>query len=179
LLQAINDYTGRISRPDAVVRFPRGFLRTVPKHRERLTFVRDKDLQSNLAYTMLMSDAVYWLLIRTDVSGVAHEMLVKLFVFIVGTLMESITKEYLKGACGKGFKDRTQYLLAASIIEQDLKAELDWVWDTRNNMHLFLLEGSEYTNEYNATTHTRCVAAFKKMVTTFAKKGSLSASRAS
>jgi hypothetical protein len=138
-----------------------------------LAFVRNHNLKSNLAYTLLLSDVIYWLLMRTDVYGMAREMLVKLFVFIGGTLIESITKDYLKGSCGKGYKDRSKYLADAGIIDEELKAELDWVWDARNNMHLFLLEESEYVNEYNSMAHTRCVAAFKRLVAALTVTGPL------
>jgi hypothetical protein len=82
LLQEITDYTGRKARNDAVVRFPRRFLRTAAEHRDRLKFISDKTVRANLSYTLMMSDVVYWTLIRTDLSGMAHEMLIKLFVFI-------------------------------------------------------------------------------------------------
>src|SRR5258708_6429691 len=82
LLQAISDYAGRAQRKDAVVRFPRAFLRTAAEHRERLMFITDTPVRANLSYTLMMSDAVYWMLIRTDLSGTAGEMLIKLFVFI-------------------------------------------------------------------------------------------------
>lgn len=138
-------------------------------------FISDTTLRSNISYTLMMSDAVYWMLIRTDLSGTAGEMLIKLYVFIAGTLIESITKSYLKGACGKGYKDRTQHLVTVGIITGDLKTELDWVWDARNNMHLFLLDDSEWVNDYTAATHKRCVAAFKKLVEVLATKGPLEA----
>ncbi len=138
-------------------------------------FLEDRTLRANLSYTLMMSDAVYWLLIRTDLSGMAQEMLIKLFVFIGGTLVESITKAYLKGICGKSYKARTEYLLTAGVITSGLKSELDWLWDARNNMHLFLLEGSEYVNEYNTSTHNRCVAAFRQLILALGTKGPLKA----
>src|SRR5690554_6832266 len=50
LLQEIQDYCGRKLKDDAKVRFPRGYLRTASSQRERLSFVADEDLKSNLAY---------------------------------------------------------------------------------------------------------------------------------
>jgi len=171
LLQEIQDYCGRNYKEDAKVRFPRGFLRTAESQRTRLPFVKDADLKSNLAYTLILSDVVLWLLNRTDIAATAKEMLIKLFIFLGGSLTESITKDYLKGICGKGYKERTKYLLDNGIIDNSLKEDLDWAWDTRNNMHLFMLEEREYENDYNTASHVRCAKAFKGLIDALTTKG--------
>lgn len=176
LLQEIQDYCGRKLKDDAKVRFPRGYLRTASSQRERLSFVADEDLKSNLAYTLILSDTILWQLKRTDISGTAKEMLIKLFIFIGGTLIESITKDYLKGLCGKNFKKRTQYLVDNGVIDSTLQSDIDWIWDTRNNMHLFLLDTKEYENEYNSQSHVRCAKAFKQLIEKLKAKGRLQAS---
>jgi hypothetical protein len=169
LLQEIQDYCAlNGSKWDAVpaarVRFPRGFLRTAAEQRARLPFVTDKALKDNLAYTLMLSDAILWLRLRTDISGTAGEMLIKLTVFLVGTLCESITKSYLHGRCGGNYKRRSAFLVREGTITQELADELDWVWDTRNNMHLFQLEEREYDNEYNEACHKRCVDTFRDLI---------------
>jgi hypothetical protein len=171
LLQEIQDYCDRVNRDDAKVRFPRGYLRTASSQRERLPFVKDSDLKSNLSYTIILSDTVLWLLTRTDIAATAKDMLIKLFIFLGGSLVESITKDYLKGICGKSFKVRTQCLVGNNIIGDQLKEDLDWVWDTRNNMHLFMLDEREYDNEYNGTSHVRCANTFKNLVLALQEKG--------
>lgn len=164
LLQKIQDYCGREHRADAKVRFPRGYIRTASTQRQRLKFVKDASLRSNLSYTLMLSDVILWYLIRTDISGTAKQMLIKLFMFLGGSMIESVTKDYLKGICGKNYKNRTQYLVDRGVIEEGLKEELDWVWDTRNNMHLFMLDGSEHENDYNGKSHTRGAKAFKRLL---------------
>ena len=176
LLQEIQDYCGRKLKDDAKVRFPRGYLRTASSQRERLSFVGDEDLKSNLAYTLILSDTILWQLKRTDISGTAKEMQIKLFIFIGGTLIESITKDYLKGLCGKNFKKRTQYLVDNGVIDSTLQFDIDWIWDTRNNMHLFLLDTKEYENEYNSQSHVRCAKAFKQLIEKLKAKGRLQTS---
>ena len=171
LLQEIQDYCGKNYKEEAKVRFPRGYLRTADSARGRLPFIKDNNLKSNLAYTLILSDAIHWLLNRTDIAATAKEMLIKLFIFIGGSLIESITKDYLKGICGKSYKHRTQFLLDNKIIDNALKEELDWVWDTRNNMHLFLLEEREYENDYNTTSHVRCATAYKGLIEALILKG--------
>lgn len=173
LLQEIEDYCGRINQKEAKIRFPRGVLRPASFQRSRLPFVKNVHLKSNLAYTLILADVISWLLNRTDIASTAREMLIKLVIFLSGTLIESITKDYLKGLCGKGYKERTQYLLDRGVINNDLRYDLDWVWDARNNMHLFLLEKAEYENEYNLKSHIRSTEAFKTLVTVLATKGRL------
>lgn len=173
VLQEIQGITGRESVEEAIVRFPRGFLRPAAVQRARFPFIDDDDLKANLAYTLILSDAVYWLLIRTDIAATAREMLIKLFIFLGGAMIESITKNYLYGLCGRGFRDRNQYLVDAGIITPQLKTDLDWVWDMRNNMHLFLLEEREYNNDYTLESQQRCTRAFKGLVETLAARGRL------
>ncbi|MDN7137593.1 hypothetical protein J6J34_05125 [Pseudidiomarina sp. 1ASP75-14] len=90
--------------------------------------------------------------------------------------MEGILSDYLTGIVGKqrSFKKRTEYLLKSDIITQSLHDELNWVWDMRNNMHLFLLDGREFENSYNASSHVRCANAFKELIKVLDRKGRLS-----
>jgi len=173
LIQQIQNYCGRTYNPSAKVRFPRGFLRTASEQRSRLHFVDEIDLKSNLAYCLILSDTIHWLLTRTDISATAKEMLIKLHIFIGGTLIESITTNYLKGVRTpkKNYKLRTQSLVNLGIIDTTLKEDLDWIWDTRNNMHLFGLTEREYINEYNSSSQSRAANAFRKLVEILQNKG--------
>lgn len=173
LLQQIQDYCGRTYKASAKVRFPRGFLRTAGEQRGRLSFIDDNSLQSNLAYCLILSDTIHWLLTRTDITATAKEMLIKLHIFIGGTLIESITTNYLKSARTpkKTYKMRTQSLVDIGVIEASLKDDLDWIWDTRNNMHLFGLTGREYINEYNTSSQARAAKAFRDFVEILQARG--------
>jgi hypothetical protein len=176
LLQDIQNYCGQEVKEDAKVRFPRGYLRTASSQRSRLGFVADEDLKSNLAYTLILSDSVLWQLTKTDIAATAKEMLIKLFIFIGGTLIESITKDYLKGLCGQNFKKRTQYLVDHGVIDTDLQLDIDWIWNTRNNMHLFMLDSKEYDNDYNTQSQVKCAKAFKQLIENLKAKGRLQTS---
>lgn len=178
LLQKIQNYCEEndlnwADCPQAKVRFPRGFIRTAALQRQRMSFVENPSLRSNLAYTLILSDVVLWLKLRTDLWGTPKEMLTKLYVFLIGSLCESISKEYLEGICGQGYKKRNEYLAAQGIITDELKTELDWLWDTRNRMHLFQLESPEYRNDYDNNCHTRCVQAFRGLITALRNNGRL------
>jgi len=161
--------------PEAKVRFPRGFIRQAALQRKRLGFLDNRALKDNLAYTLILSDVVLWLKIRTDLWGTPKEMLTKLYVFLIGTLVESITKEYLEGICGKNFKRRNEFLIEIGVIDEELQTDLDWLWDTRNRMHLFQLGAREYENDYDEKCHDRCVKTFRRLLNALREKGSLNA----
>lgn len=176
LLQDIQDFCGRKNRSDAKIRFPRGYLRTASEQRNRLKFVQSEDLKANLSYTLILTDSILWLLVRTDIAATAKDMLIKMFIFLGGALMEGILSDYLTGVIGKqrSFKKRTKYLLDNDIITQSLHDDLNWVWDLRNNMHLFLLDGREFENSYNASSHVRCANTFKELIKVLDRNGRLS-----
>ena len=165
LLQEIQDYALRNQQETARVRFPRGYIRSASQQRARLSFLDDANLQSNIAYTMILSDVQHWLLTRTDIAATAKEMLIKLQLFFLGSIVESITKVQLKGKCGGSYCKRTEHLCGSGVISSKLKVELDWIWDMRNNMHLFLLDNSEYTStDYTTANHNRAVRAFQSLL---------------
>lgn len=92
LIQKIQDYAGRDFSKPAQVRFPRGYLRAADECRKRVNFLPDQTLRSNIAYTIQLADVQHWLLNRTDLSGMAKEMVIKLHMFLLGTIIESVTK---------------------------------------------------------------------------------------
>lgn len=163
-LQAIQNYLGQDNHTHAKIRFPRGFIRTAVHFRERLNFLNDKTLVRNISYALILSDVYRWLLNRTDVAGTAKEMIIKEGICLVGSLCESITKDVLTGIVGKkkGYKDRTQYLVDSGIIGAALQTELDWVWNTRNNEHLFLVEIREHEH-YRLSDYNRAVRALRAL----------------
>lgn len=173
LLQQINDYCVAQDKTwaeckDAQVRFPRGFIRQAGVQRKRLSFIENASLRDNLAYTLILSDTILWLKLRTDLWGTPKHMITKLYAFLIGTLCESITKEYLAGRCGHNFKKRNDFLFEEGVIDSSTKDDLNWVWDVRNRMHLFQLDVREYENEYTDECHTRCVSAFRRLINALA-----------
>jgi hypothetical protein len=165
LLQEIQDYVGRDFSKSAKVRFPRGYIRTAAEARGRIPFVKEVKLKSNISYTMILSDVQHWLLVRTDLSGTAKEMIIKLQMFLLGSIIESLTKVYLKGKCSKNFCKRTAYLKKHNIISEQLQIDIDWLWDMRNKMHLFLVDKSEWQcSDYNIANLNRAVKAFQTLL---------------
>lgn len=156
LLRAIHAYSRRDFSKQWTLEFPRGYVRTASQHRKRLPFIRNRALKDNIAYTFMAHDTLHWVLMRTDVAATIREQLIKLSIFLVGGLAESITKHCLHGKCGKTFTGRTSYMVRNGIIAEGLCADLDWVWEIRNRMHLFLLDESEYNvGTYTAADYDR------------------------
>ena len=127
LLQSIQNYVERDFTKSAKVRFPRGYLRSATTARKSLPFIKNTQLKSNLSYVMMLSDVQHWLLARTDLAGTAKEMVIKLQLFLFGTLVESITKDYLKGICGGNYAKRIDYLESISVIDKALVIEIKWL----------------------------------------------------
>lgn len=165
ILQSIQDYVQRDFTRNAKVRFPRGYIRTAQEARGRLPFIEDRSLKSNIAYTMQLADVQHWLMMRTDLSGMAKEMVIKLQIFLLGTIVESITKVYLRGRCGRNFARRAEYLCEHNIISDNLRDEIVWLWEIRNRMHLFQLDEIEWlANQYTVANHNRAVRAFQTLL---------------
>jgi hypothetical protein len=165
-LQAIQNYVGEMKANDnAKVRFPSGFIRTADSQRQRLRFVNDATLRDNLSYMLMLSDVYFWLLQRTSLRGTAQEMVQKAAIFLAGAIIESLTKDYLTNSISKkaNFKQRTQRLLDDGMIDGSLKTDLDWVWDTRNTMHAFLVTEREW-NKYDQKQYSRAAKAVSKLI---------------
>lgn len=161
-LQAIQDYVGRDFTKPCKVRFPRGFLRTAAHFRLRLSFVADETLRQNMGYALMLHDVQHWILVRTDLGGIAKEMLIKDAIVLLGNLAETLTKIALttKAAQKESYKKRTQRLEDSGIITTALHTELDWLWDTRCNCHLFLVTMREY-GHYKIADYNRAVQTLR------------------
>jgi len=165
ILQSIQDYVQRDFSRSAKVRFPRGYIRTAQEARGRLSCLNDRSLKSNIAYTMQLADVQHWLMMRTDLAGMAKEMVIKLQIFLLGTIVESITKVYLRGRCGRNFNRRAEYLHEHELISEELRDDIIWLWQIRNRMHLFQLDEIEWlANQYTIANHNRAVRAFRGLL---------------
>lgn len=165
LLQEIQLYVGRDFTKPAKVRFPRGYLRTATVARRRLDFLQEAHLRSNIAYTMMLADVQHWLLARTDLYGIAKEMVIKLQIFLLGSIVESLTKVTLRGRCGASYAGRTKYMADHAMITTELQGELDWLWSVRNRMHLFKLDDIEWlSTDYTTANHNRATRCFQELL---------------
>lgn len=165
-IQEVHDYLGDCNHEDARIRFPRGYLRTCAHHRSKYAFLNDKVLQRNIAYAKMTTDLFRWMLNRTDISLTAREMLIKQGISIVGIVAESVVKVVLAGIPGGGnkqnFKKRVETLFNSGQITAQTKTELEWLWDTRNDVHLMLLDEPEY-KKYDMAQYNRAVRALQNL----------------
>ncbi|MCE2968692.1 MAG: hypothetical protein LW847_00385 [Burkholderiales bacterium] len=87
-------------------------------------------------------------------------------MFLLGTIIESVTKTYRHGRCGGSFTRRTRFLEEQKLIDSTLREDIDWLWDIRNNLHLFKLKTIEWSSDdYTIANHNRAVRAFRKLLT--------------
>lgn len=159
-LQQLEDHLSKNGDTRCKIRFPRGFLRTAKHFRGRYWFIRDANLKRNVAYSLILSDFYRWILNRTDLWGTPREMIIKEAICLIGAVAESVTKDTMQDHCGKhtGYKKRTAKMVELGIITDELQAQLDGLWDWRNNEHLFMLSEWEYgkyeLKHYNAAIIT-------------------------
>lgn len=166
LLQEITDYTKGKPRRRAkgMVRFPRGFIRTAASFRAGLRFIEDETLLRNVSYALMTHDALRWLTFHTDINGQAQEMLIKEGVCLVGSICESISifpDEHGLGR-GSGFARRMDRLAHLGVIDDAALTLLKWLWDKRNQEHIYDVPFREFAH-YEAADWTDAVSAYKAL----------------
>ncbi|PYI94731.1 MAG: hypothetical protein DME97_00155 [Verrucomicrobia bacterium] len=124
-----------------------------------MAFISDKTLRENISYALMLHDVQHWVLVRTDLMGTAKEMLIKDAIVLLGNIAETLTKLPLSvSAQKKSYKKRTEWLEKMAVITAALRANLDWLWDTRCNCHFFLVTMREYghytLDDYNRAART-------------------------
>jgi hypothetical protein len=113
----------------------------------------------------MLLDVHLWLLGRTDLAGTARDMVVKATLATTGSIAEAILVDHFAGVIGKrqSFKTRTKRLVEDGIIPDDLRVELDWLWDMRCRQHLFELDDSEF-DFYALDDHRRALRALRGLM---------------
>lgn len=164
-LQNLQSLLGRTERGAGKVRFPRGFLHSAGKWRMRLGFIRQNAVMNNVAYTLMLHDVYLWLLRRTDLAGLARDMIVKASLSALGSIAEAILMDHYAGQMGarQRFTSRTERLLSEGIISSNLKDDLDWLWDMRCRQHLYELAHAEF-DFYETADHKRAIATANGLI---------------
>jgi len=154
LVRKISDYLERLESklqanniPAVEIRFPRGVIRTANLFRNRLLFIGDKTLRSNLAYHLMLTDIHKWVLNRLRLVGVAREMYIKEGITLLGNIVESIVchvAQKIKPNEKPGFSKACTILLKSKIITKNQKVKLEWLWGMRCKEHLQNLKEREF-----------------------------------
>lgn len=163
-LQEIQDYLGGGSHRDAKARFPRGYIRTAEHFRSKLLFILDRDARDNIAYALILSDVYRWLTNRTDLFGIAREMVLKAGVVLAGSICETMCVNYTRGQIGRNarFKRRCDRMVESKVLTAALRGELHWLWDTRSAIHLCDVEAREY-ERYTIADYNRAITCVRDL----------------
>lgn len=142
LIGAIQDYCGRENRADAKIKFPRGVMRTAESYRVRLPDYLDREKKSNCAYSFMFLDVLWWLSVRTDISSVGKQMVLKSAIVTLGTVLEACLyvpglpkTKYLSSLGNAGAKDRIENTHKRGWISEVERDCLKQLWDHRTNVH--------------------------------------------
>ena len=164
-IQRIQHLARRERREAAKLRFPRGYLREAGRWRVALGFLRSNRLRNNVAYALMLHDVQAWLLHRTDLAGHARDMLVKGAVATLGSVAEAIAVDATTPPMGRRQRvaSRVTYLRTESVIDETLKDDLLWLWETRNRQHLHELTVTEF-DFYTPDDHPRAEAAVARLI---------------
>lgn len=165
-LQQIQRYLGRENKEQAIIKFPRGYMRYAVEFKRRLWFLTDIGLKKNLAYAHMVTDVFGWVLNRTDLYGVPRGMIIKqgicLFASICESIVFSTTSHIFSCGTHRKFSKRCEDLTSANIVSGQLCGELIWLWSVRDNQHIFLAEGPE-NDCYSLTEYNRAVRAMQSL----------------
>ena len=169
-LGTIQRECGRDNVVAARIKFPRGYLHTAQSARQQLPDIGTEVQRRNVTYALMNIDVLRWLVVRTDVSGTALSMIVKNAICIRGTILEWMTKEATRGhASNRPYRQRTEKLVELGVIDEDLKEELDWVWDVRCREHIHESDTLEH-DEYSREDYNRALRAYTALRKALVKK---------
>jgi len=148
------------------IRFPRGVIRTADHFRNRLSFINDYVLKTNIAYHLMLTDVYRWILNRFDISLTAQEMLIKEGISLIGNIIEAILKHILKRlsilSSDIGFSKACTILVERKIISKEQKKNLKWVWDMRCKEHIFTLPNTEY-GKYTLEHYNKAIQVWRDL----------------
>ena len=146
--------------PGGRVRFPRGYLKTVHARIGRFTWINDDTLKRNLCYHLIFSDVLRWLLNRTDLAGVAHGMVVKHTIALMGSVVESLTMTAMKqlGHGRRNYAKRVECLFDEGLLDAALRNELLWLWEARSGVHVYEVTDLEL-DTYRVADSNRAIRA--------------------
>ncbi|UKN00209.1 hypothetical protein K6119_10740 [Paracrocinitomix mangrovi] len=165
LLKEISKYIGASTEDidrKYKIEFPRGYIRTAEQFRLKLTCIEDYTTKTNIAYQLMLSDLFTWLLNRTDIFGTVKEMIIKYQIAIMGSIVETITKQYVPSN-KKGFTKRIDKMVEEEIITEHIGDECKWLWEIRTGIHLFELSEQEY-GKYKSEHFDRATLAARALI---------------
>ncbi|MCM8808189.1 MAG: hypothetical protein NC926_09690 [Candidatus Omnitrophica bacterium] len=160
-LQALENLLNQKNIPKVDLVFPRGVVRTANDFRNRLNFISDPVLKSNIAYSLMFTDFLRWILNRFDVAFTLKEMLIKSGISLIGYVIEAILKHILKDP-NAGIDRCCTELVKKGIISQDLKKNIKWVWNRRCKEHLITVKEIEL-QKYELKDYNKAILTWQEL----------------
>ena len=150
---------------EARIRFPRGYLRTTNTAYLSLPEIGDNTKRRNLAYRLLMADMCRWLISRTDIYGQVRSLVVSEYICILAFGAEFFVKECTFGKVGRKrkFASHTEWLRQQGYLADDLKNEIDWLWEVRTREHLDASDDLDH-DTYSVADFNRAQKAWEKLI---------------
>jgi hypothetical protein len=175
-IQEINNFIGpddpdQFDGSDFMIGLPIGYIRTAEYFRQQIPFIKDKDLSSNIAYTLQLSDFYCWLFNRTNIDLTVREMLIKNGLMLMASICETIAVYVTKGIIGKShaFCARIDRMITEELIDKDLAIELKDLWTKRKGIHLYELDKAEF-NKYKYDDYSSAVILTHRLIDTYNRK---------
>ena len=111
---------GTSDSPHGKIKFPADTFAPHFSAREQLWYIKDETIKRNLGYAHQQADVLRWIINRTDLSGVAKEMIIKEIICLAAAIVETLTKQITaqEALCGKkrSFAQRCDILKDAGAI---------------------------------------------------------------
>lgn len=113
----------------------------------------------------MLHDVYLWLLRRTDLAGLARDMIIKASLAALGSIAEAILMDHCAGQVGRRqrFASRTERLRSEGIISSNLKDDLDWLWNMRCRQHRYDLAQAEF-DFYGTADHKRALTIVSSLL---------------
>jgi hypothetical protein len=131
------------------IEFPGGVITTAHGHRNKLPFVLEDNLRSNISYHLMLDDVLYWFLKRFGFYLTVKEMLIKIAIANIGNIIESVILHIAKKknpdkSKKMGIHKGINVLIRERIVKRKIKKDLEWVWGVRCKQHFESVKKREF-----------------------------------
>jgi hypothetical protein len=140
-------------------------MKTADEYRQECPGYLTHLQKSSCAYGFMYLDVLWWLSSRTDIAGIAKEMIFKSAIITLGTITEAVLHIPNEGIfdSNAGVELRLQKASDRGWISADDCNKLKELWHNRNNVHLRLLDSSEF-NKYKKEHVNEPLIALKNLM---------------
>lgn len=151
-LQAITDFArhNNSERLAARIKFPRRYFKTVYTIKKKFPWLDEGIVKSNVSYHYMYLDTMRWIANFTDIYAVPKSMIFKNAIVAYASISECLI--YFAAKKFNLLEGRTipqaKKLHTLSVLSEGLVKEIEWLWNSRHNVHIHLVtepEGDRYS----------------------------------